>query len=161
MAHWASGRKNACAACAGLVRVRRDTNLEAHSRALACATRASGGAPDDAHYLMCLDRGRRHRATRAGVCLPGLVRVDARELSDPDDRGRASVAAGGLSCPLLLGSPDRRTSVSPQVWSGCGSRSRCGHSFSRAAGVYEKRLATAASYSMLPAALESAQRPRG
>ena len=55
VAHWASGvhRKE----CKGLARARRDTDLEVQSRALARVSQMSGGAPDDAHCLFCLDGG--------------------------------------------------------------------------------------------------------
>ena len=55
VAHWTSGGHKKC--CAGLARARRDTNLEVQSRALARVAHMSGGAPDDAHCLTCLDRG--------------------------------------------------------------------------------------------------------
>ena len=35
----------------------RDTNLEMQSRALVRVAHMSGGAPDDAHCLFCLDQG--------------------------------------------------------------------------------------------------------
>ena len=54
-AHWASGGHNK--ACKGLARARRDTNLEAQSRALARVSHMSGGAPNDARCLFCLDNG--------------------------------------------------------------------------------------------------------
>ena len=41
--------------CAGIARARRDMNFEAQSRALARVSHMSGGAPDDAHCLACLD----------------------------------------------------------------------------------------------------------
>ena len=53
-AHWTSGHKQACA---GLARARRDTDIDAQSRALARVAHVSGGAPDDAHCLLCLDGG--------------------------------------------------------------------------------------------------------
>ena len=53
-AHWASGHKKSCA---GIARARRDTDLEAQCRALAHISHMGGGAPDEAHCLMCLDRG--------------------------------------------------------------------------------------------------------
>ena len=54
VAHWAGGHKKDCK---GLARARRDTDLEAQSRALARVSHMSGGAPNDAHYLTCLDGG--------------------------------------------------------------------------------------------------------
>ena len=54
-AHWSSdGHKQNCA---GIARAHRDTNIEVQSRALACVSYRSGGAPDDAHCLFYLDRG--------------------------------------------------------------------------------------------------------
>ena len=52
--HWISGHKKACA---GIARAHHDTDIEAQSRALAHAARMSGGAPNDARYLFCLDGG--------------------------------------------------------------------------------------------------------
>ena len=54
-AHWgAGGHKKACA---GIARARRDTDLEVQSRALARVAQMSGGAPNNAYCLFCLDAG--------------------------------------------------------------------------------------------------------
>ena len=53
--HWKLGGHKK--ACAGIARARRDTKLEAQSRALAHVSCMSGGAPDDARCLFCLDGG--------------------------------------------------------------------------------------------------------
>ena len=54
-AHWNSGGHKQ--ACAGIARARRDTDLEAQLRALSYVSHMSGGAPDDARCLFCLDGG--------------------------------------------------------------------------------------------------------
>ena len=41
--------------CKGIARARRDTDVEAQSRALARVSHMSGGAPGDARCLFCLD----------------------------------------------------------------------------------------------------------
>ena len=53
--HWTSGGHKK--ECKGIARARSDTNLEAQSRALARVSHMSGGAPDDARCLFCLDWG--------------------------------------------------------------------------------------------------------
>ena len=52
-AHWTLGGHKR--ACKGIARARRDTDLEVQSRALARASHMSGGAPDDARCMFCLD----------------------------------------------------------------------------------------------------------
>ena len=52
-AHWTSGGHKK--ACVGLARARRDTDLDMQSRALARVSHMSGGAPDEARCLFCLD----------------------------------------------------------------------------------------------------------
>ena len=54
-AHWNSGGHKK--ACAGIARARRDTDLDVQSRALARVAHMSGGAPDDARCMVCLDEG--------------------------------------------------------------------------------------------------------
>ena len=54
-AHWTSGGHKK--AYKGIARARRDTDLEVQTRALARVAHMSGGAPDDEHCLICLDRG--------------------------------------------------------------------------------------------------------
>ena len=57
-AHWGSGGKDGHKqTCEGIARAHRVTNTEVQSRALARVSHMSGGAPDDAHCLFCLDRG--------------------------------------------------------------------------------------------------------
>ena len=51
---WSSGGHKK--ACKEITRARHDTNLEVQSRALARVAHMSGGAPNDACYLFCLDR---------------------------------------------------------------------------------------------------------
>ena len=53
--HWASGGHKQT--CVGIARARRDTDTEVQSRALARVSHMSGGAPDEACCLFCLDRG--------------------------------------------------------------------------------------------------------
>ena len=52
---WTSGGHKK--ACKEITRARRDTNIEAQSRALSRVAHMSGGAPDDARCLFCLDGG--------------------------------------------------------------------------------------------------------
>ena len=54
-ARWTSGghKKD----CKGVARAHRDTDVEVQSRALARVAHMSGGAPNDAHCLFCLDGG--------------------------------------------------------------------------------------------------------
>ena len=64
--HWtSSGHKKACA---GIALARRDTNLEAQSRALARVAHMSGGAPDDACCLFCLDEDATDPLMRGCAC---------------------------------------------------------------------------------------------
>ena len=55
VAHWTSGGHQK--ACKGIARAHRDTNIEVQSRALARVAHMSGGVPDDALCLICIDMG--------------------------------------------------------------------------------------------------------
>ena len=73
---WTSGGHKKV--CEGIARARRDTNLEAQSRALARVSHMSGGAPDDARCIFCLDRGGRRAQCPSGT-VPGHDKSDHQE----------------------------------------------------------------------------------
>ena len=119
----ASGGHNK--ACKGLARVRRDTNRDAQSRALAYVVHMSGGVPDDVRCLLCLDGGvtpqtRSCGGARAGDRPGGRTRRVWSSRRRPRERHRRRRRA---SPP---GSFARRVSSGSRAWSSCSSRSRYG-----------------------------------
>ena len=84
------------------MRARRDTDLKVQSRVLGYVSRMSGGAPDDARCLFCLGGGdAAGLPAPVGVRVPGLFRVDARDVPRPVGRGRARAAGAGAETHTL------------------------------------------------------------